>query len=658
MNTSVVTLTIEDDLAIVTINNPPVNATSHTVRAGLAEALSQTNENHSLRAVLITCEGATFVAGADINEFGKPPQAPTLPDIISGIENAQIPWLAVVHGTALGGGLELILGCRFRIADEKSSFGFPEVNLGLIPGAGGTVRLPRLIAMQDALDLITSGHTIDAFKAKDIGLIDAIVTNDLLASARSFAHSTLVGTDRLPLCQLPIVQPLSGIQVERALTAAKNRRQFAKVAAIETIARGADMSVKDAISLEQQTFQRLRNSDQSKALRHLFFAERSVSKIAALTGITTRPVDVVGIVGGGTMGTGIASSALLSGLKVMLIERDDVSIKHAQGKIEKILDTSLSRGSISQANHARALNSISTSIQYSSLSSADIVIEAVFEDLGVKKEVFMRLDEVTKPDAILASNTSYLDISVIANLTKDPSRVVGLHYFSPAHIMKLLEVIRTDIVAPDVFATALLFAKRTGKIPVPAGNCRGFIGNRIMSAYRKTCEYLLEDGALPYQVDSAMKNFGFPLGIFEMQDLAGLDIGWAMRKQLTPSDKSETRYVDIADKICEMKRFGRKTGSGYYEYADGKTAERDEWVEQLVKSESARKGIVRRTFTEAEIISTILERLRNEANSILQEGIADSSDAIDVVMVNGFGFPRWLGGPMYSASLGNKKVDT
>jgi len=395
----------------------------------------------------------------------------------------------------------------------------------------------------------------------------------------------------------------------------------------------------------------LRDSDQSKALRHLFFAERTVSRLPELKEANTLPIKEVGIVGGGTMGTGIATSALLSGFEVIMIERDDASIKSAVAKVENNLLAAFNRGLITREAQSTALKSFNTSTEYNALQNSELIIEAVFEDMGVKSEVFHELDAVTKPTAILASNTSYLNVSSIAKLVKDPTRVVGLHYFSPAHIMKLLEVIRTEAVSPDILATVIKFAKQTGKIPVPAGDCKGFIGNRIMSAYRKTSEYLIEDGALPHEVDAAMKNYGFPMGIFEMQDLAGLDIGWAMRKQLTPAEKSASRYVDIADKLCESERFGRKTGSGYYQYSDGKTAERDEWVEQLIESESKRKNIVRRSFSEAEIMHRILEQINNEGKAILKEGFADSPEAIDVVMVNGYSFPRWRGGPMFAASI-------
>ncbi|MFK7994542.1 MAG: 3-hydroxyacyl-CoA dehydrogenase NAD-binding domain-containing protein [Granulosicoccus sp.] len=644
-----VQVTIEDDLAIVTIDNPPVNASSHAVRMGLANAIRQTNENQALKAVLLRCNGSTFVAGADIKEFGQPPQAPILSTVVNQIDSAPIPWLAVVHGTALGGGLELALACRFRIADARSSIGFPEVNLGLIPGAGGTVKLPRLVAMQDALDLINSGKKITATSAKNMGLIDHLASGDLLVEAKDYARANLINTNRQPLSQQLVINPLSDGEINQLLIAAKNRMQFAKVAVIETMAGSIDMPLNEAMELEAKTFQALRESKQSKALRHLFFAERAVSKIPALKGIDPRPIHKIGIVGGGTMGTGIAASALLNGFHVTLIERNDDAVNNAHINLETILATSLSRGIINKEKHDHALSNFQGSNEYLALGESDMVIEAVFEDMAVKADVFSKLDEVTKPEAILASNTSYLDIEKIARLTRNPARVIGLHYFSPAHIMKLLEVIRTDVVAPDVIATALSFAKRTGKIAVPTGNYKGFVGNRIMSAYRRTAEYLIEDGALPYQVDDAMKNFGFPMGIFEMQDLAGLDIGWAMRKQLTESEKSAYRYVDIADKLCEMERFGRKTGRGYYQYPDGKKAERDVRVEQLIESESTRKGIVRRTFTELEIMSTILEQIKTEARVILDEGIADSPAAIDVVMANGYGYPRWRGGPLFDA---------
>ena len=650
MSSTVVTVNIKNNLAIVTINNPPVNASSHAVRAGLVEAVLQTNENQALRAVILCCAGSTFVAGADIKEFGKPPISPTLRNVISQIESARIPWVAALHGSVLGGGLEIALGCRFRIADRNTSLGFPEVKLGLIPGAGGTVRLPRAIAMQDALKLITGGNTIDATTAKNKGLVDQVISEPelLLDAAETFAIANVFNSQRLPLCQSPVIEPLSREQLEKSLETFQSKRLFAAAEATEALRRGTELPTSEALLLEQKTFQKLRDSDQSKALRHLFFAERTVSKLPELKGVKTLPIIEVGVVGGGTMGTGIATSALVNGFEVIMIERNDAAIKSAESKIASNLIAARDRGLIAPEEHAAAIKRFHTSTGYAALQNSDLVIEAVFEDMSVKSEVFRELDRVTKPTAILASNTSYLNASSIAKLVKDPSRVVGLHYFSPAHIMKLLEVIRTEAVSPKVLATVIQFAKQTGKIPVPAGDCKGFIGNRIMSAYRKTAEYLIEDGALPHEVDTAMKNYGFPMGIFEMQDLAGLDIGWAMRKQLSPDEKSASRYIDIADKLCEAERFGRKTGSGYYKYADGKTAERDEWVEKLIESESMRKSIDRRSFTEAEIMHRILEQINNEGKTILKEGFAGSPEAIDVVMVNGYGFPRWRGGPMYS----------
>ena len=663
MNSTVVSLEIENDLAIVTINNPPVNASSHAVRTGLADALLQTNENQALKAVILMCAGRTFVAGADIKEFGKPPQPPTLTNLISDIEAARIPWIAVLHGSVLGGGLEMALGCRYRIAEQNTSFGFPEVKLGLMPGAGGTVRLPRLIGMQEAINIITTGNAFNTMTAEKMGLVDEVVDGAtdahvdkaqlLLDAAKLFAQSNDL-TQRQPLTQLPVIEPLSFEQLEQSQEGFKKKRLFAAEEALSVMRAGLELPAEESLKLEQQTFQKLRDSDQSKALRHLFFAERTVSKRAEFKNVDTRTINEVGIIGGGTMGAGIATSALLNGFDVMLIERDEASIENARSKIEANLANALKRKLITPEEHAAAQECFFASTQYPSLHDADLVIEAVFEDMDVKIDVFKELDKVTKPTAILASNTSYLDILKIANTVKDPSRVLGLHYFSPAHIMKLLEVIHTDLVSTDVLATVIDFAKRCGKIPVPAGNCRGFIGNRIMSSYRKASEYLIEDGALPHQVDKAMKNYGFPMGIFEMQDLAGLDIGWAMRKQLSDDEKSKTRYVDIADKICEAERFGRKTGSGYYQYSDGKTPERDPWVEQLIESESARKGINRREHTEAEIMDTILQQISDEANAILKEGIADSPEAIDVVMVNGYGFPRWRGGPLFAASSNDK----
>jgi 3-hydroxyacyl-CoA dehydrogenase len=410
---------------------------------------------------------------------------------------------------------------------------------------------------------------------------------------------------------------------------------------------GAKLSPEDALILERSTFDQLRQSKQSKALRHIFFAERSVSKMPALKSVKPRIDDAVGVVGGGTMGAGIAAAVLLSGRHVTMIERDTAALDNGLASVRSILAGSLRRGLISSEKHKKINANLRGNTDFAALNTADVVIEAVFEDLSVKIDVFRKLGEVVRSDAVLASNTSYLDINKLAGGTRDPSRIVGLHFFSPAHIMKLVEVIHTDYVAPDALATALSLAKGLGKIAVPSGVCDGFIGNRIMSAYRLVGETLLEDGALPHQIDSAMRDFGMPMGLFEMQDLAGLDIGYAMRQRRATTRDPNQRYVDIPDKLFERNRLGRKSGSGYYLYGDSKTPERDAAVEALIEQESARKGIIRQAFSSAQIMDKLLVAMRSEANEIISEGIAATADAVDVVMVHGYGYPRWRGGPMF-----------
>jgi len=644
-----VTVKLQADVAIVTIDYPPVNALSHAVRSGLVEAVAQTESDPLVKAVVLHCNGRTFIAGADVKEFGQPPVKPLLPDVIKAIEGAGKPWIAAMHANALGGGLEVALACHYRIATHNTKLGLPEVNLGLIPGAGGTVRLPRLIAMENALSLITSGKPVAANAATQSGLIDLSIDDDLLSAAIVFAQEKSRLPTPTPLLSRPVVQPLDKSAAADSITTLKkkSRGQKSPVVAAEVIINGAQLSAEQALAEERAAFEKLRDGEQSKALRHLFFAERSASKVPETHGVAARKHDIIGVIGGGTMGAGIAASTLLSGRQVTLIEQSQQLLDKGLQSVQSILDESLKRRLIKPERHKKLLGKLMGCTNYSALSDADLVIEAVFENMSVKQAVFQALEKAARPDTVLATNTSYLDVNDIAKTLQDPSRVVGLHFFSPAHIMKLVEVIRTDSVAPDVLATAMSFAKSLGKTPVPAGVCDGFIGNRIMSAYRLACECMLEDGAQPCEIDSAMKSFGFPMGIFEMQDLAGLDIGWAARKRRAPTREATERYVDIPDLICEQGRYGRKTGSGYYLYSDGKTATPDKWVEDLIVSESNRKGIKRTSVSENKIMDTIILAMQSEGRNILAEGIAQSSDAIDVVMVLGYGFPRWRGGPMF-----------
>ena len=648
-----VTTKIIGEIAIVTISNPPVNAINYKVRKGLWDARNQTDADDQIKAVLLICEDNGFVAGADIKEFDKPPVPPFLHDIMSHIETAEKLWVAAIHGHALGGGLELALSCHYRIAAVSTKFGFPEVNLGLVPGAGGTVRAPRLISTANALTLIIGGKLIEAEMAKEWGLIDALAEADLQFDALVFTQKCVAQNKPAALTMRDPIKPLLDAEWDalELKTKARARGNHTPMEALAAVKDSVSLPVDQALQAEHDRFSRLTRSDQSKALRYIFFAERSVAKLSKIKAVQPRTIKSVAVMGGGFMGSGIATNTLLAGLPTTMIEKNDAALASGIASVKTNLDGSLSRGLISQAKHDAIIAQFSAGTDYSACQDADIVIEAVFEDMAVKAKVFAQLDTVTRPDAILATNTSYLDVGKIAEVVSDPSRVLGLHFFSPAHIMKLLEIICPPKLADDVLATVFRLAKQLGKIPVPAGVCDGFIGNRMMSAYRRECEYMLEDGALPQDIDTAMVDFGFPMGLFTMQDMAGLDIAWAMRKRQAGTRPDSLRYVDIADKLCEMGRLGRKKKQGWYNYTNGPKGCPDTVVEQLITSESRRKGIVRQTFTHKEIMARILSTMQLEGQHILDEGIAESAHAIDVVMVNGYGFPRWLGGPMFMKNL-------
>ncbi|MEO1919103.1 MAG: 3-hydroxyacyl-CoA dehydrogenase NAD-binding domain-containing protein [Paracoccaceae bacterium] len=645
-----VTVEVDEHIAIVTIDNPPVNATSVNVRSGLLAALRQTEDNPDVSAVVLACAGTTFIAGADIREFGHTPVEPHLPDVIVTLESATKPWVAAMHGTVLGAGLEVALGCHYRMAVNSTLLGLPEVNLGLIPGGGATVRLPRLVPTEKALEMIASGKPVKAVDALNIGLIDEIAEGTLLETAIAFAKANSNQPMPTPISQRSAIQPVNQDAWQAQKTKVRNRARSASapLAAIEAVENALTMSGRDALKAERALFLKLKDDPQSTALRHIFFAERSTTRMPRLKGIKPRSLQHIGIIGGGTMGAGIAAACLLAGIsKITLIERDNDSLQAGRVRIEDTLSASEKRGLISQSARETMLNALHVSTDYSALNDATFVIEAVFEDMQVKMEVFKQLDQFTPPDTILASNTSYLDINELARATLYPARIIGLHFFSPAHIMKLLEIIVTEEASDEALATAFALGKKLRKVTVPSGVCDGFIGNRIMSAYRRECEYMLEDGAQPEQIDAAMTAFGFPMGIFAMQDLAGLDIAWAMRKRQAATRSANMRYVDIPDRLCKARRFGRKTGSGWYDYSDNKTGKVDSVVTKLILRESARKSIKRIGFTEAKIMTRILESMQAEGEKILAENIAETPEAIDVVMINGYGFPRWKGGPMF-----------
>lgn len=647
-----VKIEIENEIAIVTVENPPVNVLEHKVRIGLADAVLSTDANDEVKAVVLIAAGRTFMAGADISEFGKLLAEPSLPEVVSMIEGAQKPWVAAIHGMALGGGLEVALGCHYRIVDVNAKLGMPEVNLGLIPGAGGTVRLPRVVPVAKAVEMIVTGKPISAKDAKACGLADAASSVDLRGDAIAFSRGVYLKDLPQALVDRAPVETLDadawGIFVGKLVE--KARGQNSVIRAVDAVADAVRLDGSTALDNERSIFMELMDDPQSTALRHVFFAERSVSKVGTLKGVKPRDLRYVGVIGGGTMGSGICVALLLAGLSVMMIERDADALAAGQARVSDMLSASVKRGLISEDKREALLGMFSGDFIYDVLENVDLVIEAVFEDMNVKKQVFVELDRVTKPEAVLATNTSYLDVNEIAASVKNPSRVIGLHFFSPAHVMKLLEIIRPDGLADDVLATGFALGKMLGKISVPAGVCDGFIGNRILTAYRRECDYMVEDGATPWEVDVAMKAYGFPMGIFAMQDMAGLDIGWAARKRRETTRDPNERYVRIADRICELGRFGQKTGSGWFQYPKGsRRGEPDPIVEAIILEEAAASGVTRRGFMAEEIIDRILGAMVFEGQAIVAEGIAQSSEAIDVVMVNGYGFPRHKGGPMFAA---------
>ena len=649
MAQAAVSVRTEGGVAIVTLSNPPVNALNHAIREGLAQAIARIEADPMIRGAVLGGAGGSFIAGADIREFGQPPQDPSLPDVVRMLDAATKPWVAAIEGVALGGGLEVALGCSHRIAAPGAKLGLPEVNLGIIPGAGGTVLLPRLVAADKALAMIAGGKPVSARDAADMGLVDQLASGDLHEAARALALEAAEAGIPAPLMKRPACTPADaeGFEAQKAGIRRKARGQISPVAAIEAVERSLALNAEAAFRDEREAFIALRDSAQSAALRHVFFADRSVSRLDEAEGASPRRLDRIGVLGGGTMGAGIAAACLLAGLGVTIVERDDKRAALARGRVLGILDDSAGRGLLSPDARQAAEALLIVATDFGPLSDCDLIVEAVFEDMDVKKAVFAELDAVARPDAIFASNTSYLDIDEIAAGTTDPSRVIGLHFFSPAHVMKLLELIVTREAASDVLATGLALGKRLRKITVPARVCDGFIGNRIMARYRREADCMLEDGALPERIDAAMRDFGFPMGVFQMADLAGLDIGWAMRKRQAATRDPSERYVEIADRICEIGRLGRKTGRGWYDYTQDQAGAPDPWVTALIEAESARKGITRQSLDAGQIMHRILTVMQEEGAALLAEGIAASPEAIDVAMINGFGFPRWRGGPMF-----------
>jgi len=652
--TEPVRYSVDQDIALIAVDNPPVNALSQAVRAGLKAAMERFAADPQARIAVLYGLGRTFIAGADIKEFGKPMAEPFLPDVIAAIEASDKPVIAALHGTALGGGLEVALGCHARVALATAKVGLPEVTLGILPGAGGTQRLPRLTGAEAALDLITSGRHVGAREAETLGIVDAVVEgDDVLEAGRVFARGYLEGGAGLRHTGEidPGAKPEEVFASVRAATKKRARGQLSPMVAIDAVEAAYDLPFADGMARERALFTELMNSDQRAGLIHAFFAERAVSKIPEAGTATARRVETIGVIGGGTMGSGIAVAALNSGLSVTLIERDAESVERARGIVSKLLDDGVRRGKLTETRRDALLSeAFSTSTDYAALSDADLVIEAVFEDMDVKKQVFAKLDAVAKPGAILATNTSYLDVNEIAAATKRPQDVIGFHFFSPAHVMRLLEVVVADKTAADTVVTGFALAKRMKKVAVRAGVCDGFIGNRLLNTYRKAADYMVEDGASPYEIDKALVDFGFAMGPFAVGDLAGLDIAWAGRKRRAATRDPRERVVGFADRLCERGWFGQKTGRGFYLYEEGaRRGTPDPEVIAIIEAERAEKGIAPRAFTHEEIIRRYMAAMVNEAARTVEEGIALRPLDVDVTMLMGYGFPRWRGGPMHYA---------
>ncbi|MDM9620619.1 3-hydroxyacyl-CoA dehydrogenase NAD-binding domain-containing protein [Rhizobium sp. S96] len=642
-----VTITHNGEIAVVTVDNPPVNALSQDLRQSLWDAAETLDNDPSVRAVVLICAGRTFIAGADVNEFGKPPMPPHLPDLVKRIERATKPWIAAIHGSALGGGFEIALGCRFRVAVASASVGLPEVRLGIVPGAGGTVRLPRLVGPALAADMVTTGTPVAAPKARSQGLIDAIVDGDLEKGAIDFALAALAHSLPLALSDraVPAVDTAFWDKTAKSV-ATRAKREEAPLRALACVKSAAEADFETALAFERETFLQLRGSDQAAALRHVFFAERAAPRPPELSGASPRPIRSAAVIGGGTMGAGIAASLRDAGLPVTLVERDQAAVERGLANLQAIFDGAVKRGRIDPETAVARMAGIAGTTDYVRLADTDLVIEAVFEDLDVKRAVFAQLAAICRPDAVLATNTSYLDPDHIAAFMTGRERFIGLHFFSPANIMKLLEIVPAASTAPDVLATGFALARMLGKIPVRAGICDGFIGNRILKVTRAQAERLLLSGATPQAVDAAMRAFGLPMGPFEAQDLGGLDIAAFQRKAARA--RGETPFAPIADRLCEEGRFGQKSGGGWYDYAKGdRTPLPSATVTRLIAA--AADGTLQRDWDEAGIVDCIVLPMVNEAAKILEDRTALRASDIDLVKIHGYGFPRWRGGPMHYA---------
>jgi 3-hydroxyacyl-CoA dehydrogenase len=653
---SVTDLTREGDIAVLMIDSPPVNALSADVRDGLRDGVGHALADPALKAIVVICAGRTFIAGADIAEFGKPAKGATLPELQGALEGGQKPIIAAIHGTALGGGFEVALMCHYRVAVPSAKFGLPEIKLGLIPGGGGTQWLPRLTGVEKALDIILSGTPFSAQEALQWSVVDALVEEGRLREGALFFARKVIDT-RMPLRKIrdlnEKIEAARGhpeiFQKLRRDCAKKFRGFEAWQSALRAVQAAVDLPFDEGIKLERQAFLDLIPTEQSRAQRYVFFAERKVWKIADVPeNIPVLPIRKVGVIGAGTMGGGISMNFLNAGIPVTIIEAAQDALQRGIATIRRNYDNTAKKGRLTAADVEARMRLLSSGLDLGGISDCDLVIEAVFEDLAIKQDVFRKLDRIAKKDAILASNTSYLNIDEIAGVTGRPESVLGMHFFSPANVMRLLELVRGAKTAKPVIAAVMQLARKIGKIGVLVGVCHGFVGNRMLLQRQREAQKLILEGAMPWDVDRVIYDFGLPMGPFAMSDLAGLDIGWS---------KVTSKSSTIREILCEMDRRGQKTGAGYYDYDEARHAKPSTLVEKIILDFAAKQGIERRPIADHEILARCIYPMINEGAKILEEGKAQRASDIDVVWINGYGWPVYRGGPMFYADLiGPEKV--
>ena len=642
------------NVGIIWVNNPPVNAISVGVRAAIIDGVAKLAQDPEIEVGVLACEGRTFMAGADITEFGKPPLSPGLHDAINAVESSAKPIVAAIHGTAFGGGLEVALGCHYRVAIAGAKVGLPEVKLGLLPGAGGTQRLPRLIGIEAALGIIVSGDPVPATLAAKTGVIDKIIEGDLLEGALDYARG--LAARKAPLRKVRDLKVETGKIPEgffdevRKRVAKEKKNLFAPQRIVDALEAAATLPFDKGMARERELFLQCAQNSQSKALQHVFFAERKAANVPNLDkNVAKRDIKSVAIIGAGTMGGGIAMNFLNVGIPVTLLEMQQDALDRGVGVIRKNYENTASKGKLTLEQVGQRMGLLKPTLSYDDLRDADLVIEAVFETMAIKKDVFAKLDKAVKKGAILASNTSYLSIDEIAASTSRPSDVVGMHFFSPANVMRLLEIVRGAKTAQDVLVTVVDIAKRINKVGVVCGNRDGFIGNRMLGGYAYQASLMVLEGAMPEQVDAALRNFGMPMGVLQMSDLAGLDVGYKSRKDRDPAS-FDGRVTRSADLLVEMGRKGQKTQAGYYDYAPGdRTPRPSPVVAEIIEKVSKEYGITRRKFTDEEIVERCFLALMNVGCDVLSEGVAYRASDIDIVYLYGYGFPAYRGGPMFWA---------